>query len=82
MKIPQVICYGINWDEHKYPKMKTKDKHQTNGSYKIKQIIIKTMEIHIFIYTYKKKQQSNKIKYSRLNKNQRKYKNYIYQLRT
>ena len=62
MKIPQVICYSINWDEQKYPKMKTKDKHQTNGSYKIKQIIIKTMEIHICIYTYKQKQQSNKNK--------------------
>ena len=40
---------------NKYPKKETKDEPQTNGSYKIRQIITKIMEYththtHIYIY--------------------------------
>ena len=44
-------------------KRETKDEPQTNGSYKIRQIIIKIIEYtHIHIYTYAKSKQSNKNK--------------------
>ena len=34
-------------------KQETKDEAQINGSYKIRQLIIKIMESHIHIYTHK-----------------------------
>ena len=40
------------------PKRETKDEPQTNGSYKIRQIIMKIIEIHIYIYTHKQNQNS------------------------
>ena len=47
-------------------KRETKDEPQTNGSYKIRQIIIKIMEYaHIHIHPYAKSKPS-KVKYSRL----------------
>ena len=45
------------------PKRGNKDEPQTNGSYKIRQIIIKIMEYtHIHIYPQAKPEQSNKPK--------------------
>ena len=45
------------------PKKETKDAPQTNGSYKIRQIIIKVMEYtHIHIHPWAKSKQSNKNK--------------------
>ena len=42
-------------------KWETKDESQTNGNYKIRQIIITTMEYtHIHIYPQAKRKQSNK----------------------
>ena len=38
MKIPQVLCYGIEIKTYT-PKWETKDEPQTNGSYKIRKII-------------------------------------------
>ena len=44
-------------------KQETKDEPQTNGSYKIREIIIKIMEYtHIHIYPCAKSEQSNKNK--------------------
>ena len=44
-------------------KQETKDEPQTNGSYKIRQIIIKIMEYtHIHVHPYAKSNQSNKNK--------------------
>ena len=43
------------------PKRETKDEPHTNGSYKIKQIIIKIVEYtHIHIHPLAKSKQSNK----------------------
>ena len=65
------------------PKQETKDEPQTNGSYRIRQIISKIMEYtHIDIHSWAKSKQSNKIKYSRLTWQTKEIKNYIYQLRT
>ena len=59
----------------------TKDEPQTNGSYKIKQIIIKIMEYtHMYILPKAKSKQSN-LKYSRFTWRAKDIKNYIYQLR-
>ena len=45
------------------PKQETKDELQTNGNYKIRQIIIEIMEhAHIHIYPCAKSEQSNKNK--------------------
>ena len=45
----------------------TKDEPQTNGSYKIKHIIVKIMGYTLYIYTNKQSQNSpSEIKYSRL----------------
>ena len=45
------------------PKQETKDEPQTNGSYKIKQIIIKIMDYtHIHIHPYAKSKQCHKNK--------------------
>ena len=50
MKIPQVVCYGIEIKTN-IQKQETKDELQTNGSYKTRQIIIKIKEYtHIHIY--------------------------------
>ena len=66
-------------------KWETKDEPQTNGSYKIRQII-KIMEYthtHIYIYAHEQSQNSpTKIKYSRLTQQTKEIKNYVYQLRT
>ena len=63
----------------------TKDESQANGSYKIRQVIIKTMKhthTHIYIYTHKQSENSpTKIKYSRLIQWTKEIKNYIYQLK-
>jgi len=40
----QVVCYGIRESKTIIQKQGTKDEPQTNGSYKIMQIIIKIME--------------------------------------
>ena len=43
-------------------KLETKDEPQTNGSYKIRQIITKIMEyIHIHIYPMSKQSNKNKV---------------------
>ena len=65
------------------PKQETKDKPQTNGTYKIRQIIIKIMKYtHTHIHPWAKWKQSNKVKYSRLIWQTKEIKNYIYHLRT
>ena len=62
-------------------KWEAKDEPQTNGSYKIRQIIIKIMECtHIPSQT--KSKYSNKSKENRLTQQTKEIKNYIYQLRT
>ena len=62
-------------------KWETKDEPQANDSYKIRQIIIKRWNIHI--YTHEPSQNSpTKIKYSRLTQQTKEIKNYICQLRT
>ena len=64
-------------------KQEIKDEPQTNGSYKIRQIIIKIIDIHIYIYTYEQSQNSpTKIKNNRLTWRTKEIKNYIYQFRT
>ena len=64
-------------------KQETKDEPQTNGSYKIRQIIIKMMEYAQYIYTHKQSQNSpTKIKYNRLTLQTKETKNDIHQLRT
>ena len=61
----------------------TKDEPQTNGSYKIRQIIIKIIEYTHIHLTHEQSQNSpTKIKYSRLTQQTKEIKNYIYQLRT
>ena len=69
------LC-GIKTNIHK---QETKDEHQTNGSYKIRQKIIKIME-----HTHHEQSQNSptKIKYSKLTWRTKEIKNYIYQLRT
>ena len=64
------------------PKEETKDESKTNGSYKIRQMIIKVMEYtHIHIHPWAKSKSSTKIKYSRLTWWTKEIKNSIYQLR-
>ena len=64
-------------------KRESKDEPQTNGSYKIRQIIIKMMEYAQYIYTHEQSQNGRqKIKYGRLPQWTPETKNYIYQLRT
>ena len=64
-------------------KQETKTEPQTNGSYKIRQIIIKIMEcMHIHILPWAKSKYSNKSKENRLTQQTKEIKNYIYQLRT
>ena len=64
-------------------KWETKEEPQTNGSYKIWQIVIKIMEYaHVRIHPWAKSKQSNKNKYSRLTRQKKEIKNYTYQLRT
>ena len=75
----QGLISGQEWRFHKWfimalneiktnsPKWEAKDEPQTNGCYKIRQIIIKIMEYTHIIYSHKQKQNSpTKIKYSRL----------------
>ena len=71
-------------------KQETRDEPQTNGSYKIRQTMSKIMEsthththTHIYIHTHEQSQNSpTKIKCSRLAKQTKEIKNYIYLLRT
>ena len=64
-------------------KQETKDEPQKNGSYKIRQIIIKIMEYtHIYILPWAKSKHSNKNEENRLTQQTKEIKNYIYQLRT
>ena len=65
------------------PKQETKDEPQINGSYKIRQIIIKIIEYTHIHLTHEQSQNSpTKIKYSRLTQQTKEIKNYINQLRT
>ena len=58
-------------------KWETKDEPQTNGSYKIRQIIIKIMEYtHKHIHPWAKSDSPTKIKYSRLTQWTKEIKNY------
>ena len=63
------------------PKQDTKDEPQANGSYKIRQLIIKQWDTHIYIYNHEQSQNSpTKIQYiDAANKGN---KIYIYQLKT
>ena len=62
-------------------KRETKDDPQTNGTYKIRQIIIKIMEYtHIHIHPEQNQNSSANIKYNRLTQRTKETKNYIYQL--
>ena len=64
-------------------KQETKDELQTNGSYKIRQIVIKIMKhTHIHIHHEQTQNSPPKIKYGRLTQRTKEIKNYIYQLRT
>ena len=64
-------------------KRETKDEPQTNGSYKIRQIIIKIIEYtHIHITHEQSQNSPTKIKSSRLTRQTKEIKNYINQLRT
>ena len=54
---------ALNEIKRNIQKWETKDEPQTNGSYKIRQIIIKIMEYtHIHIHPWAKSKQSNKNK--------------------
>ena len=58
-----MVCYGISEIKTNTPKQETKEEPQTNGSYNIRQIIIKIKEYtHIHIHPYPKSKQSNKNK--------------------
>jgi len=59
-KIPQVVCYGIEIKTN-IQKPETKDEPKTNGSYKVRQIVIKIME-YTHIHPWGKSKQSNKNK--------------------
>ena len=64
-------------------KQETKGEPQTNGSYKIRQIIVKIIEYTPIHYTHEQSQNSpTKIKYSRLTQQTKETKNYTYQFRT
>ena len=77
-----MVCYGIETKTN-IQKWENKDEPQVNGSYKIRQIIIKIMEYtHIPMPPRAKSKQSTKIKYNRLTWQTNKIKNYIYWLRT
>ena len=78
-KIPQVVCYALSEIKTNIQKWESKDEPQTNGSYKIRQIIIKIME---YTPIRKSKQSPTEIKYSRMIWQTKKIKNYVYQLRT
>ena len=63
-------------------KRETKDEPQTNGSYKIRQIINKIMECtHTHVHPWEKSKQSNKKEENRLTQQTKEIKNNIYQLR-
>ena len=64
--------------------MRNKRCTQTNGNYKIRQIITKIIEyIHPYIYTHKQNQNSTKvIMYNSLIQQINEPQNYIHQLRT
>ena len=63
-------------------KQETKVEPQTNGSYKIRQIIVKIIEYTPIHYTHEQSQNSpTKIKYNRSTQQTKETKNYIYQLR-
>ena len=75
---------GLSEIKTNIQKRETKDEPQTNGNYKIRQII-KIMEYtHIHIYTHEQSENGppTKVKYSRLTQQTKEIKNYIYQLRT
>ena len=88
----QSLISGQEWRFHEWcvmvlneiktniQKWETKDEPQTNGSYRIRQIISKIMEYtHVAIHSWAKSKQSNKIKYSRLTQWTKEIKNCIYQ---
>ena len=79
MKIPQVVFVALSEIKTNIQKQETKDEPQTNGSYKIRHIIIKIME-YTHIYTHKQNHNSpTKIKCNRLTQQTKETKNYIYQ---
>ena len=84
MKIPQKwFVMALIETKTNIQKQETKDEPQTNGSYKIRQIIIKIMKyIHIHIHPKQSQNSPTNIKYSRLTQWREGIKNYIYQLRT
>ena len=55
-EIPQVVCNGIKGDKTNTVKQEMDYKPQTNGRYKIRQVLTKTWEI----YTHKQNQNSEK----------------------
>ena len=55
-EIPQVVCNGIKGDKTKTLKQEMDYKPQTNGRYRIRQVLTKTWEI----YTHKQNQNSEK----------------------
>jgi len=64
-------------------KWEKKDEPHTNGSYQIRQIIIKIMEYkHICIHPWAKLKESNKNKVWQIAPTTKEIKNYIYKLRT
>ena len=79
MNIPQVVCMALRESKTIIQKRETKDEPETNNNYKIRQIIIKTMEYNIYIYTHEQIENSpTNIKCSRLIQGTREIKNYIY----
>ena len=63
------------------PNQEMKDELQTNGSYKIRQIIIKIIE-YTHIHPWAKSKQSNKNKEQQIDLANKGNKIYIYQLKT
>ena len=66
-RFPKWFLMALSEIKTNTPKRETKDEPQTNGSYKIRQIIMKIIEIHIYMYTHEQSENSStKINYSRL----------------
>ena len=61
-EIPLAVCNGIKGDKTNTLKQETNYKPQTNGRYKIRQVLTKKWEIYAHVYTHKQNQNSGKKK--------------------
>ena len=60
-----MVCNGIKGDKTITLKQETNYKPQTNGRYKIRQVLTKKWEIYAHVYTHKQNQNSGKKNKSR-----------------